>query len=59
MIPLVMWTKVAAKERELSRFMLNLGMQISMTSCNLERIMVKKRIEHVIYSMLFGFLIYS
>jgi hypothetical protein len=51
--------KVVAKERALSPFILSHGTQMSLSGFNSRKIMVKKKTELEIYSMLFGFLISS
>ena len=54
-----MLIKVVAKERALSPFILSHGTQMSLSGFNSRKIMVKKKTEPEIYSMLFGFLISS
>jgi hypothetical protein len=54
-----MLIKVVAKERALSPFILSHGTQMSLSGFNSRKIMVKKKTELEIYSMLFGFLISS
>jgi len=59
MTPLVLLTRVAAKERVLSLSILNHGTVIFMNSCSLERIMARRNKERVTCSTLSGFLICS
>jgi hypothetical protein len=54
-----MLIKVAEKEKDLLLSILNLGTQMSMTSSNSARIMVRKNKELEISSWLYGFLTFS